>query len=163
MLVKPLGAAFTVRERLTEHLAIAAVGEHTFVWASLHHPTREWSWLSHPYLRDVVVPTLTRARTEALALALNGYTTGQVEGVRSGLQRRTRGRARPASQCRAAAGCAPATDATGKNRVSTEQSGPGVAPMPCLMHGLVRRTDARSIPTPARGARGAPRAPHVLP
>lgn len=65
---KPLRTAFDVTRVHTPNLSECEVGGNRFVWASLHHPTRNWSALTHPYLHSTVIPTIEQARTRALAI-----------------------------------------------------------------------------------------------
>lgn len=61
-----LARAFTVTRWRTDTVALCRVANHSFTWARLSHPTawapNSWSWLSHPYLRDVVEPSIAAAR-----------------------------------------------------------------------------------------------------
>lgn len=66
-----LADLFTVRQRRSPTVASCAWAGHTFMWVDLTHPTawapRSWSWLSHPYLHEVVEPSITLARSLVLA------------------------------------------------------------------------------------------------
>lgn len=63
-----LRASFGVTETLNSNLAECDLQGNRFVWAQLHHPTRNWSALTHPYLHEVVAPTIKQARLRALAI-----------------------------------------------------------------------------------------------
>jgi len=58
-----------VTERHSDQVFRASLTGHHFVWAALHHPTRWWDRLGRPYLRETVIPELTRARELALGPA----------------------------------------------------------------------------------------------
>lgn len=64
-----LRVSLGVKATLTPNLAECNLQGNRFVWAQLHHPTRNWSALTHPYLHEVVVPTIKEARVRALAVA----------------------------------------------------------------------------------------------
>jgi hypothetical protein len=66
-LSKPLRSVFEVVKEHSPTLAECRLGDHSFVWADLRHPTFNLDWLSRPYLKDVVGPTLREARRLALA------------------------------------------------------------------------------------------------
>ncbi|KUI34196.1 hypothetical protein [Mycobacterium sp. GA-2829] len=65
---QPLRTALGVTRVLSPNLSECERNGHRFFWASLYHPTRNWSALSHPYLRDTVIPTIEEARARALTL-----------------------------------------------------------------------------------------------
>lgn len=65
----PLARVFGLVEQHSTTLSTRSVEGRQFLWADLVHPTRNWEWLSRPYLNDVVAPTLQGARHRALALA----------------------------------------------------------------------------------------------
>jgi hypothetical protein len=64
-----LRASLGVTATVNPNLADCTLHGNRFTWVSLYHPTRNWSALSHPYLHEVVVPTISQARPRALALA----------------------------------------------------------------------------------------------
>lgn len=72
VLDETLRASLGVTEPHTANLATCQLDGHRFLWASLRHPTRSWHSLKHPYLHEVVVPTITSGRE--LALRLNSST-----------------------------------------------------------------------------------------
>jgi hypothetical protein len=63
---KHLAGVFTVRARRTPTVASCRLLGHEFIWVDLAHPTarapQSWSWLTHPYLHEVVEPSITLAR-----------------------------------------------------------------------------------------------------
>lgn len=67
-LQSPLRTALGVTRALSPNLSECELNGHKFIWASLHHPTRNWSALTHPYLHDTVIPTIEQARSRALSL-----------------------------------------------------------------------------------------------
>lgn len=67
-LQSPLRTALGVTRVLSPNLYECDLNGNRFIWASLHHPTRNWSALTHPYLHDTVIPTIDQARLRALAL-----------------------------------------------------------------------------------------------
>lgn len=68
---KHLAGVFTVKNRHTRTVATSQSGGHTFTWVNLTHPTAwaplSWSRLTHPYLHEVVQPSITLARRIVLA------------------------------------------------------------------------------------------------
>lgn len=64
----PLRAALGVTRVLSPNLSECELNGNRFVWVSLHHPTRNWSALTHPYLHTTVIPTIEQARARVLAL-----------------------------------------------------------------------------------------------
>jgi len=46
----------------------------------LEHPTYLWSWLTHPYLHEVVVPAITLGRELALDLSGSDPARTRVNG-----------------------------------------------------------------------------------
>lgn len=66
---KTLRASLGVTVTVNPNLADCTLQGNRFTWVSLHHPTRNWSALSHPYLHEVVIPTINQARPRALARA----------------------------------------------------------------------------------------------
>jgi hypothetical protein len=64
---KTLRASLGITAAVNPNLADCTLQGNRFTWVSLHHPTRNWSALSHPYLREVVIPTINQARPRALS------------------------------------------------------------------------------------------------
>lgn len=67
-LQSPLRTALGVTRVISPNLSECELNGDRFVWASFHHPTRNWSALTHRYLHDTVTPTIEQARSRALAL-----------------------------------------------------------------------------------------------
>lgn len=63
---KHLGESFTSIRWHSDTVARCTLTGHSYTWVKLAHPTARaplsWSWLSHPYLHDVVEPSIALAR-----------------------------------------------------------------------------------------------------
>ncbi len=66
-----LAELFNVHRRHSSTVANCGLEGHSFEWVDLPHPTARaplsWSWRTHPYLHDVVAPSITLARQLVLA------------------------------------------------------------------------------------------------
>lgn len=58
------------------NVAVCKRDGRSFVWVDLHHPTYQWSWLSHPYLSTTAAPAITLGRRVAREMAGRGPWTG---------------------------------------------------------------------------------------
>jgi hypothetical protein len=61
---------FDFNRRLAELVWIASIGGARFVWVPLKHPSRNWFFLSSPYLHDAVIPSISLGREVALSREL---------------------------------------------------------------------------------------------
>ena len=58
------GSPFRRREQITDTLALLHLNGREMLFATFRHPSRNWFWPEAPYLRDIVAPTIHKAREE---------------------------------------------------------------------------------------------------